>query len=98
MVGATLAAAAVPPTAAAVEVPKAVENPLPEGDPVGNEIAAEDEPDGKLEGAGVAEPLPDAPATPLAPAAAPEDALLLALFYACRFSSPYRVKVQTERT
>lgn len=93
MVGATLAAAAVPPTSAAVEVvvlPKAVENPLPEGVPVGNEIATED-PE-------ITEPLPDAPATPLAPAAAPEDVLFLALFYICRFSSPYRVKVQTERT
>jgi len=80
VVGATLAAAAVPPTSAAVEVvvlPKAVENPLPEGAPVGNEI---DAPDGKLEGAGIPEPLPDAPATPLAPAAAPEDVLFLALF------------------
>lgn len=82
MVGATLAAAAVPPAVPAVEVelPKAVENPLPEGAPVGNEITAEDEPDGKLEGAGIPEPLPDAPATPLAPAAAPEDVLFLALF------------------
>jgi len=85
VLGAALAAAAVPPTAPEVEVAllKAVENPLPEAVPTGKGTAP-DAPDatmdvGKLVGAGITEPVPVAPGTPLAPA--PADALLLALVW-----------------